>query len=232
MRTIASILSVLLLVSGCAPAMIAVDPGERLRLREQAEVRAIHYPPPSFFLVTKGMDRAGLFFGALGAVGAMSAARSAGEKLREAYSLQDPIIRVRDRFLSDLKPDLDLGTVGIVESPLDTDAPRTLRERFGDAVLFDFKTVGWGLGYHREDSSRYGVMHNVRARLIRLQGTKVLWQAQVLCSSLQKEAAANPTLGELKADEGAMLKAKLDEAADQCARYLAAHFLGKEPPQE
>ena len=126
-----------------------------------------------------------------------------GSQLRQAYSVQDPAVRIRDGFLAALQSDLGLQDVRIVERPLsrgDVGGPTAerpvfeLKATFGNATLFEFQTVEWGLGFSFEHRGEYVIYYSILASLVRLEDSKVLWRAQVRCGSRPKER--NPTLDE------------------------------------
>jgi hypothetical protein len=79
--------------------------------------------------------------------------------------------------------------------------------------LFDFKTMGWG------SAAEGDVEFTVRARLIRSDDAKIVWQG--LCKYETHDAK-----GELlTARNAALLKKKLQAGVSPCARQLWSQFL-------
>jgi hypothetical protein len=66
----------------------------------------------------------------------------------------------------------------------------------------------------------------VRARLVRVEDRKVLWQG--VAHWALDDPNVLPDVETLAANRGASLKAKLAEAADFCADRLVEQFFGRE----
>ncbi len=231
-RRLVHILALALLIGGCTAAETRMRPGDLLRLQASRDLVAVYHEPPPLHFWRPGHG--------------LAAAANDGRQLRGAYAVQDPAARVRDRVLSALQSEVGLPDVRRVELPLGRDdagdpaAGRSvtadelsrlsrLRAALGTATLFEFETADWGLGFDFQDPGRYGVYYSVLARLLRLEDSRVLWRAPVRCGFARK-GTANPTLAEWLANQGVLLRAKLDEAADECAQQLVAHFRGREMP--
>lgn len=65
----------------------------------------------------------------------------------------------------------------------------------------------------------------VRARLIRLDDSTILWQQACLLNSLTPEER---TAGEWKANDFALVKTEAERQARYCADDLVARFLGED----
>lgn len=142
------------------------------------------------------------------------------------YSLQDPVLRVKERFLSTLSVDFDLKNIRPVQGPLTDDRVPALKERFGQGVVIDFKTIKWDLLYYLTDWSHYRIAFSARARMVRLEDSKIIWQG--VCDIVGKDRKTSPTLDELESNNGALLKVKLNGAADRCVEELLEQFPDKE----
>jgi predicted dinucleotide-utilizing enzyme len=120
---------------------------------------------------------------------------------------------VKERLVQSLKDNLKLANVRVVsEIPKDTNVD-TLKGLFDTGVVLDVQTRKWGIDNNR---AKYSAL----VRLVRLSDTAVLWEAACNEAVADKEKPA-PARDALVADDGALLKAKLVQAADQCASELA-----------
>jgi hypothetical protein len=209
----------LLIFCGCGPKLIRMDTGERARLK-QVNIQAVRYPPPSFNVRTPGKALAG-GGGLLGGFISLGLFKSAGEKMTHDYSLEDPVVAVKDRFLSSLDADLGIKASSVNE-PLGKDSLDELKTTFEKGMVFDFKTIQWMLFYFPTDWSHYRIAYSARSRLIRLEDSKILWQG--VCEFIGKDPKTSPTWEELTENNGALLKIKLKEAADACSKELLAQF--------
>jgi hypothetical protein len=90
--------------------------------------------------------------------------------------------------------------------------------------------MGWGIVAAPKllpgTTHQYQVFYSVRVRVLRLPDPGVVWQAG--CTSVGRDPKGKWTLEQLTADDGTLLKSKLDEAADACAEELDARLTGRE----
>jgi len=212
---------VLLGLYGCAPTVSRMDREELARFKQVANVRAVHYRPPSFNVRTPGKALTG--GGGLGAIFSLHLFKSAGEKMTHDYSLEDPVVTVQDRFLSSVEADFGFQSIP-ARAPLSNDSFDELKKTFDEGMVFDFKTTDWMLFYFPTDWSHYRISYSARSRLIRLEDSEVVWQG--VCKFVGKDPKTSPTWAELTAQNGATLKIKLNEAAEACAKELSAQFRG------
>jgi hypothetical protein len=91
-------------------------------------------------------------------------------------------------------------------------------------LVLDFRTLAWTVRYDPNRLFSYFVSYIGRGRLIRLDGPQVIWQAT--CRAAPSPARTEPTLSELLANGGALLRAKSGAEADRCAAELVEHFVG------
>jgi hypothetical protein len=225
-------LIVFLFSGGCAStdlAPIKMEKGGIEKLKNQSTVIAIHYKPSSFRLVTVDTTMAsgiGVLFGAVG--GAISAGvtnnkiESAGQEMVENYSLQDPVLRVKEQILGGLNTNHGVNNIHAVPETMVEENFDLLRKQYGTGILIDFMTVNWGLGFFPFDRSHYRTPLFVRSRLVDLKDSKVLWQGS--CRVMEEKTDSSPDLDEIKAENGALLKKKLIAAADICAKEIIAQF--------
>ncbi len=218
-----ALLAVLPLLAGCAATPIRIDQAERARLATVPVVQTVRYEPESFVVTTAGKAMFGL-------VGTGLAA-SAGTELRLTLGLDDPARAVQTRFLEVVSRDLGVKNVRAARAPAgNKDDPSALKATIGSGVVFDFRTTSWTIVYHPKDFGRYRTVYAGRARLVRVDDGKVLWQG--LCSKRSDDdPATSPTYDELTANKGALLKATFAKNAALCADDLVAQFFDRVPAQ-
>ncbi len=195
---------------------MAADRAELNLLKNGPVVHAIHYQPPPFIVrVPEGS------YPVVGGYIYLATGAEAGHKLIAAYSLQDPSLRVRDQLLRTFAGDLGIVAQQPEQDDLEHDDLDTLRARFPAAVVLDFKTTLWTL-QHVLFESGHRFLFQMRARLLRTSDGKVLWQGYCM---FHPGETANVEWEQLNADHGAILKIKMQEAADACSDRLRAQLL-------
>ena len=141
---------------------------------------------------------------------------SVGRRMVRDYSLEDPIVAVKERFVAVASERLTLATVRMVPEAMRADGIDQLKQTFGAGIVLDFQTTDWSL------SASAGLTYRARARAVRLDDAKTIWQAS--CSGGPQPLAA---WDDLKRDDAAALKAGLAEAAATCAQKLVSDFLAE-----
>jgi hypothetical protein len=154
----------------------------------------------------------------------MATGADAGKKMIRDYGLHDPSLRVRDRLISVLQHELGLSRFDVVPDLLENDSLDATRARFPKRLVLDFKTDAWGLFPIGElfAPGQRRLFYSMRARLLRGDATGVIWQG--LCATETDRSAARHWT-DLIANEGALLRARLQEIADACAERLRAQML-------
>lgn len=241
-----------LLISGCSTYPVKMENSEMVRLKEMSVIHAVHTPSPSFIVHTPGtvivplgvsvLAWTGLTVGAalsrssgaliasfgippLGALTSYKLSKNEGKRVMQEYPQTDPVLRVKEGFLASLDSDLEMKNVIDVHEVLADGGIDDLKARFKTGAVFEFKTIKWGLTFTRW--SHFRVMYSAAGRLVRLENDEVLWQGS--CRFIEGEPEPNrPTLEEFVANNGALLRAKLLEAADQCMQQLFDQFTGEE----
>jgi hypothetical protein len=213
----------------CIAASTFISSKSRELLKtQQEEIIAVHYPPPSFAVLSFGKIMVAGLFGVVGGVAAGISAISEGNKVKAEHQLEDPAFEVEKQFSSSLSTDGNIGgSVRVVEEVFPSDRYiKNLKRQFGSGLLIDFKTTDWGVIYYLSASDHYRLAYSLRARLMNMNDSKKLWEGN--CHYLEDEASeSRPTLEELKANDGELLKQKLHQAADFCSRDLKDQFLNK-----
>jgi hypothetical protein len=209
----------LLLAAGCAPAVIPLDREEMARLQSEREIRVVTYARPRFLYQAPVHP-----FGGVGAFNPLTGGfvGGGGDPRSQVYAIDsplvDPVNRVRDIFLQGLEG--HLGAARLVQSePLPDDEMKALAKKFGGEVVLDFKTATWGLLSGYAASRPYQVVYFARARLLRPDAGRVLWQGQ--CQYDGRFPDGN--LDDFDTSP-AVVEKKFAAAADACAKTLLAQF--------
>lgn len=228
-------LLVLFVSAACSPARVTLTKAELSRLRSETKIPVvIHAPEPFSFVSAEDNFRTALAVGAVGAltgglggvlVGmhAESRARSQGEELARANTLEDPALKVRDGFLSALVNQFNMTNLVPLDETFATDDPKSMGEKLAAGIVLDFKTSDWRLIPAGSDA-HYRVVYRVRSRFFRTSDQKVVWQGYCRYDP----DGTHATLPELTARSGVLLRAKMDEAAEACAATLLVQFLGQD----
>ncbi|MGD9728428.1 MAG: hypothetical protein AB7G68_12380 [Nitrospiraceae bacterium] len=189
-----------------------LEPQSHHQLKSNPEVVAIHYvPEPS--LSTEG-DASG-------------------------YDLlpgDDPLLEIKDRFLTALREQVGLTNVQAVPAPrfhhsemLHGVSMRELLRVFGQGLVLDFQTRGWTLSLYGDEkwwelatwsnSSPPVLAYMVRARLLDLDRKQLLWQAN--CSAKTERHRVE----EWTANQNQLVKDERDELVSRCTQVLIEKFL-------
>lgn len=219
-----------LLLPGCSGTrQIKIDPAIRAELKHKGEIKAIHYP----------------------SYNGLSTSSNQGGRLRPEPLIRDPLIQVKERFLSEVGTVLGLTNIRVIDevrmartSPAISSPLPPLKRTFVKGYLFDFDPIWWTLTMDEGllpnltwDNVPAYLEYRVRARLIDIENEKVVWQS--ICnigyivskfsdaSSYSEPENERNTVSELLADDYALLKIKVSKVAEICADQLVSQFLGK-----
>lgn len=197
-------------VAGCA-ATAQIDLASQVRtgLRDTGGIRAIHYDAPWMRV------------------------RNTSFGPEKFLPIEAPVKQVKDRFLSTATRDLGLTNVRMIDQPRPADiyaimAPPIgqLKREFGSGLVFDFYSplfeIWQAYAPFPWSPRRYLFGTMVRARLIRLDDSTILWQQACLLNGLTPEER---TAGEWKANDFALVKTVAERQARYCADDLVARFL-------
>jgi hypothetical protein len=226
------LLIAIIFCGGCAStdlAPVKMEKGGLEKLKTQSNIVAIHYKPAPFRLVTESTTLAsgiGVLFGAVGGtIGAgatINKIESAGQEMVKNYSLQDPVLRVKEQILDVLNTKYGVNNIHAIPETIVEENFDSFRKQYGDGIIIDLMTINWGIGSFPFDSSHYRTPLFVRARLVDLRDSKVLWQGS--CRVMEEKTDNSPNIDEITADNGALLKKLLIVAEDICAKEIIAQF--------
>ncbi|MGH7766443.1 MAG: hypothetical protein ACREQP_03235 [Candidatus Binatia bacterium] len=191
------------------------------RLKSEAEIRVVIYPPPRFLYQVPFQP-----FGGTGAFNPVTGGfvGGGGDPRNQVYAidtpLADPVREVRDVFLKGLAGHFDAARLIQSAEPLTDDDVRALAKKFGGGVVLDFQTTLWGLLSGYSVAKPYGLAYLARARVLRLETGRVLWQGQ--CEYGGRDPRGNWDNFDTSL---AVVEKKFAAAANVCAQTLLAQFL-------
>jgi hypothetical protein len=201
-----AIAAALAMLAGCAGQHTKMSEDDRKMLTEQP-VHAVHFKAKGGFLVeSTGYTVAGVLFTPLVAIGQAAE----GMSIMGELGLEDPVIRVKERVLGALEQQYRMPNLIRVAQPLDQ---LTYNYNALSGVVFEVRTTAWGIDNNR---AKYAA----GIRVIRVVDRVTLWDA-VCDSVIADKSKPSPTGEMLRADKGALLKSKLNQAAEACADQLA-----------
>lgn len=229
----------LLVAQGCAttgPPPLASE--HMAQLASGSDVTVVHYPTPPFRRVHpqtaagwSAIPLLGLVAGPVAEAASAQRGLEVGEQVRVQLGLDDPVKRVHERLVAGLASTPRFRLLPTAPARfLSHDAPSELRATLGSGLVLDFRTISWGIvaatKFLPGTTHQYQAFYGVRVRVVRLPDSGVVWQAG--CTSVGRNPKGKWTHEELTADDGRLLKSKLNEAADACADQLVAQLTGRE----
>jgi hypothetical protein len=175
---------------------------------------------PVFVATTAGKAAMGGLFGAIGGAVAGGAMVSAGQKIAQDNNLQDPAPKIAEGIVTDLAVFNDLtihDSHGVLAKSAD---PAALAKTYpGNDLILDVRTTGWSFGYFPTNWTHYRVFYTVTLRLIRTSDSKVLAEGACVRGTEQSSDGA-PTYDELLADSATLLKRRISDESQDCAKEL------------
>lgn len=199
----------------------AITPQDRELLKAPTAIQLVHIPGPPFEFK---MNAKGLLFligGIYTLPTAMTADKREAEKAQKEFQLEDPVLQLKQRFFANLTSHIRPLNASILADPITSTMTGDLNKVVQTGFAFVFQTTVWQVS---RDSSigwrHYRTIVGATAQLIEPEKDKILWQSN--CRFVSKDATS---IVELRADNGALLKLKLKEAAESCADELWAKFL-------
>jgi hypothetical protein len=191
---------------GCSPSLIQINQEDRAQLKQQSEIGAVHREPAAFYADA----------GVYGLVGhGMSI--SAGKEIRAKYGVEDPALAVKTNFVQALEKEISGIKVRAVDRPVAVDDLAAVKKAYAGPWVLDFKTLGWGSAIDGD------VEFTIRARLIRNDDAKVVWQGT--CKYETKSGKKKLLTG----DSPGLLKAKFQAGINPCVQQLWGQFQAERP---
>lgn len=203
-------------LAGCAKDSIQLT-AENRSLLKSVPFYSVHDAPPYFYYVTRGEEvMAGLSMGLLSSV-----KQGFHDDLAGLYHLENPNRTIAQDLTRRVFKEYDLKDVRPNEFDGSWSEPEDLRRRFSQGLLLEVRTAQWGL---RSTSwSKFHVILKSSARLISLQDAKEIWYDTCVSEKIDG-GERDPTLEDLKAKDGEILKTMVKEATEICTAELWTKF--------
>jgi hypothetical protein len=211
---------VMLALTGCAQAPVKMSHSDMQALKTVPKIIAIHNGPIGPALSTAGGVIASSFTFGL-------ASGQTGAEIMDQYGISDPIVTVKNQFLSGVMQQAQFHNLYVQKQivPFDQRDVEDLQKRFKTGYYLQFIPGQWAVIYYVSDWSHYQMYYGAAARLIHLDDGKILWSDT--CSAPRDEKEKAPTMDELKANNGEMLKQWTNQSANECAAQLVKKFLAQ-----
>lgn len=207
---------------GCAAGAVDLDRNILLGLKQEPQIHLVIYRSPAFTVATPSNSLVGSVPGVSG-----GALRMTSGTPGQDGSVYDPAAVVSEELGKALAFELGLTNLRPRPGPEPDDRPSALATSLGEGLVLDVKTLRWGMAPDPHLWTRYRVQYVARSRLIRLRDGRTVWQAD--CDASEREARSGSTLGELTAQDSAVLNDRLREAGTRCSRDLTARFFAHLP---
>jgi hypothetical protein len=219
MRALTMLIGLAALIGCYRP--IPMDKSARESLRTIQEIKVSHYAPADFFAPPRGQG-AGIVGGpVIGGVIDHLDAQDHGHQIVKDFGLTDPIVKVKNSFLSSIRTAFAQATVSELSAPLSDDDLKQLKKEMQSGYLLDFKTFGWGIRHNPFRDYSF-VLYQGRARLVNISEEKIIWQG--VCILEEKDPTAKPSTKDFEIDNGALLKNYLAKAGTACTVELQRQF--------
>ena len=206
--------------TGSAITIIKMPTEELIHFQTEPVIQLIHYAPQRWFEI-----------GGPPLLGTQQGDYGRGRELAEQYSLKDPAPMVQMRFKALLEEKLQLRNLELLPQTFSEDEASTVLRTLKKGRGFTFQTTWWFIqyGWSLVHPRFHYLIYEARARLLDFRSFETYWQAVCVVSNYSEPGH---TLDELKANNAALLKAQLEEAAETCARQLVVSFLDIQPSAE
>lgn len=216
-------------VGACTRAAVEMDPLELARLKENPRIGAVHYKAPGLKVYAHANDFKAQLNCPFSAQRCIEEdAHDLGAQIVGEPGLEDPTLELKTRFIAAVTTELGLTSIeNISQSPSPEDY-LMLRHKFRDGFLFSFQSAMVTFLVSPLSFTRYHLMYGGKGELESFKAGSTVWEASCgVDKEVDKEDAShNPTLEELSANQGQLLKRMVSEATKECASQLIAHFLG------
>ncbi len=138
-------------IGGCTPNVIKIDNATKGSLSRAQQITAIHYIHPVFEMpLHSNYVGGGAIGGAISGAFSGVVARSQGERIEEKFGLYDPILHVKEDFLSTVLNEFPSLKISQISAPLKNDDVHDLKGQFQKGYILDFQTRQWGIARHAE----------------------------------------------------------------------------------
>jgi hypothetical protein len=152
--------------------------------------------------------------------------------MKETLGLKDPVPYAKEALADALRRALQLGNLSVVQETMSVAALNSLTQKNASGLLLEIATEYWGL-------EEYRAKYYAEAKLTNLADLSVLWTwscPAMLSNTVdhkkmqpESDEAARALEESLLADDGALIKAALRDAAERCGGMIARQLLKPKP---
>lgn len=218
-----SIVTAFLFLQGCAAPKVNLTNQDRTQLKKLKSVKAFHmYPGWPTLKTPLGVIASDLTLG-------FSEDWTEGQKLVKKFKIKNPSMLIKREFIKQVNYRKKAANFVDVRKQLaykDSEI-EAMKKKYKKGVVLKIQPGMWQIWYYPFNWARYHMWYGASAQLIRLDDSKVLWNAACRADQDNKDTA--PTLDELTANNSKVLYNWVNNATAQCARQLANDFMGRTP---
>ena len=209
---------VAIMFSGCGTLKPKPMGSETMKLVRNADIVSVVKEPSAFYGSTRFND----VFGVLGGISAIFY----GDSLVEKYNIRDPSEGLADFLSSTLEDEYGSNTIENVYYSINYNDSlvESWNELYGDALLLEVTTKGWGIARAAYPYDGYKVYYSVNVRLIDMNRNTSI--AEGSCAWNPKEIRGTPTFGELIYGDAYLIKSELSFSTDYCGKEIAGRVFG------
>ncbi len=203
-------------LGGCATAPTHLSDKDSSSLTG-GKLTVVQYEPDFFLPMT---NTKGMF-----AVVGVAAAIGEGKKLVKEMQLVDPASTIKTALSQSLAEHYVMDDITVIPQIKDYENdPKAVSAMAGNhGFVLDVRTFGWGTMYY-PFKTQYKVNYIAQARLINARQGRLI--SAESCTINDKYSKQAPTYDQLMANNGALLKTKLNQAAQECIRQFNAKMVG------
>jgi hypothetical protein len=201
-------------LAGCAAIKPVSLPEESQTSYQGQPLTVVTYDPHTgYFQMTAGAA----MFGAIGAIAAIAES----EKIVGQYNLVTPSIHTAERLTPAVADRLKPSVITPVSYIPEKGKPEQQLAALGGnkGLILDVRTLAWTTAYFPFNWTHYRTMYSAVSRLEDGVSGKII--AVAPCKVMTESDKGAPTYDELYADNASLLKAKYNEAAEDCAQQMA-----------
>lgn len=226
MKIISIIKIAIMVVLATSFTMGSVHAAGSGKLNNLPELYTVYVGPTTLTVAGKESRTGAMAFGGLGAG---FAAQKTGKKMIKDYSLEEPLVGLRNNLVSNLKKKYSIKKVygknkAYKKSEVGNDA---LKKRYGNAVVLKLKPQKWWLSEYPFSKKYYYVHYYANAEIISLADGKSLWKGRCKTQVKPKDKKTAPSIHKLRENNAAMFKSWTVRLTKECADWMSEDIAKK-----
>lgn len=211
------------IVCGCATTKDEALTPESIARLDAKSVAVTRHEQPAFIASTAGKT----MYGMVGVASQLSS----GNRIVEQNDIKDPATGIARTLVDALAQRYNMTVAPEQQGTLlATDNVERIAKRYAATdYVVDVSTIDWTFQYYPGNFNRYRVRYGATFKLIDTKAKSVI--AKGSCSRDPEQAEDSPTYDQLLANNAALIKTKLADAATFCADKFITNTLAIEPTQ-